>query len=39
VKPLTPSAHVPPFWQGFGVQSSTFVSHVVPLHPAAHVHE
>jgi hypothetical protein len=30
VKLLTPSLQAPPFWQGFGEQSSTFVWHVVP---------
>jgi hypothetical protein len=38
VKLFTPSAHVPPFRQGFGLQSLMFVPHVVPEYPAAQLH-
>jgi hypothetical protein len=31
------SLHVPPFSQGFGLQSSTLVAHSVPEKPVAHV--
>ena len=37
MKLFTPSAQVPLFWQGLGVQSSMLVSQFVPLNPAAQV--
>ena len=33
------TVQVPPFWQGLEVQSSMFISQVLPVHPATHVHE
>ena len=31
---MFPTSHVPPFWQGLGLQSSTFVSQSLPMNPA-----
>jgi hypothetical protein len=36
VKAFTPSEHVPPFWHGFGKQSSMLFSQFVPSNPVAH---
>jgi hypothetical protein len=36
---LTPSTHVPPFWQVTDTQSSMLVSQFVPVKPGTHEHE